>query len=167
MKMFFNDKQKGLIKMSHRIDVSIKDLNDVQNAFFEQLVSEHGNKSAAVKYMIDTLIKGNEKPTMRNATHDKIHQFVCTQMLLNANTKKTIRIGTGDNAVDVKYEQRTITPKWIQEKVGATQQACLEYISQHQAEIEKHHKEVLGLTDSKLIQNFNRRTGKASKRVVE
>jgi len=115
--------------------------------------------------MLDKLMKGTEKNTMRDTTHDKIHQLVLTQMMINATTDKVIRVGTSENAVDVRYEQRTITSKWIQEKAGATQQACLEYLEIHKAEVEKHHKEVLGLTDSEKIKNFNRRTGKATAKV--
>jgi len=151
---------------NHRLDVSIKDLTDEQHAFFEGLIAKHGSKATVVKFMIDQLMKGVEKGTMRNSTHDKIHDVVTQQMALNASTDKVIRIGE-INPVDVKYEQRTITAKWIQDNAGATQQACLEYLEKHKPEIEKHHKEVLGLTDSKVIKNFNRRTGKASARIKQ
>ena len=112
---------------NHKLDVSIKDLTDDQHAFFEGLVAKHGSKATTVKYMIDQLMNGIEKGTMRDATHDKIHEVVTKQMALNASTDKVIRVGTTD-PVDVKYEQRTITAKWVQENAGASQQASLEYL---------------------------------------
>jgi len=102
-----------------------------------------------------------DRPTMRSATHDKIHEIVTKQMAINASTDKVITVGVGKLTKEVKNEQRTITGKWIMENAGATFNACNEYLAQHQDEIAKHHATVLGLTDPKDIQNFNRSTGKA------
>lgn len=149
--------------MGNRLDISVKDLTDDQRDYFITLTTIHGSKSEALKHLIDTCMNMNneKKGMMRNSTHEKIHEVVTRQMAINANTDKVISIGT-INPVEVKYEQRAITPKWIQENARATQQACLEYIAKHQAEIDKHHQDVLGLSDPEIIKNFNRRTGKAS-----
>jgi hypothetical protein len=145
----------------NRISLETKDATDEQILLINELCKEN-SKSTVLKMLIDAYIeKQNRKTGTRQTTLDNIDQVVKAQMILNAITEKTITVGTGRNAIEVKFEQRAFTPKWIMRHAKCNQTSALEYISQHENEINEHHEKVLNTND---IDFFNRRVGRASKR---
>lgn len=149
-----------------RISFEIRTPTDEQKEMKASILAKFSDKTGA--QILDLMMRKileEQQPSMRGSTHEKIHKVVTNQMNLNASTDKVITVGVGDNARQVRYQQRAITGKWIMENAGATFKACKEYLEQHAQEIADHHKTVLGLTDPKKIENFNRSTGKASSRV--
>lgn len=93
----------------------------------------------------------------------RIHETVTEQMRLNETTDKTVTVGRGKNSVVVRYEQRAITDRWIRDAANANAETVALYMAQHAEEIERHNAwliESCGYPTE--IENFNRRTGKAS-----
>jgi hypothetical protein len=162
---------------NNRFDISVKDLTDNQMNILNILLNEQGATKASVfKFLLDSHIKHTDKTGMRDATHDKIDIVVKHQMQINATTDKTVTVGLGEKAKQVKYEQRALTPKWIMDNAQAQFDSTAEYLRIHRDEINRHHKEVLGFDaditeinslaekgniDAIKLQNLNRSTAKA------
>jgi hypothetical protein len=147
----------------NRISLETKDATDDQFNMVNELCKEN-SKSTVLKMLIDAYIeKLNRKTGTRQSTLDNINQVVKSQMALNASTEKTITVGNGQNTVEVKYEQRAITAKWIMKNANCNQLSALEYLKQHETEINAHHKKVLKTDD---VDFFNRRVGRAAVKVT-
>jgi hypothetical protein len=145
----------------NRISLETKDATDEQLIVVTELCKDN-SKSAVLKMLIDAYIeKQNRKTGIRQETLDNIDKVVKDQMALNATTQKTITVGKGRDAIEVKFEQRAITPKWIMNAAGCNQSSALDYIKLHESEINEHHEKVLNTDDTDF---FNRRAGRASKR---
>ena len=93
----------------------------------------------------------------------RVHDVVTAQMQLNKTTDKTVTVGKGKNSVTVKYEQRAITDRWIRDSAGVNAEASKAYIESHKDEIDAHNAWLISDCGYPAeVENFNRRTGKAS-----
>jgi hypothetical protein len=148
----------------NRISLESKDATDEQRNLIDGLRKDGYSNSDILKMLIDNyMTKQDRKTGIRQSTLDKIDPVVKAQMQLNATTDKIIKVGSGQNEVEVKYEQRAITAKWIMGEAKCNQSSALEYIKLHEDEINTHHHDVLGTDDTDF---FNRRVGRAAGKVT-
>lgn len=147
------------------LTIESKNLSDDQYEVLDTFINESGGSSKALIRIANLLIENAQRKGNRSA-HDHIHEKVQSQMKLNVCTKETIKVKdskTG-NMIDVKYEQRAFTAKFIMKLAECNQKSAIAYLEQHEQEIAQHHKEVLGVVTEKEIDFFNRRVGRASAR---
>jgi hypothetical protein len=129
-----------------------------------------------MRYTINNFFSGNtgggrKKTGAGTDVLKRIHDAVQTQIDLNKKTDKTIKIGRGRNEVMVKYEQRTITDRFMRETANANASAVDDYLKGQVDMIEEHNKWLVAncgypvdSIENEAIANFNRRTAKAEKR---
>ncbi len=169
--------------MGNRVDIAIsaKELSDQDIELFNELHKEHGDKKKTFLYLLECARKIRNESAARlrgNVTLNYIDDLVKRQMETNRTTEKTHVIGSGKTTVSVKFEQRSITDKWIMDTSieerdngiegarSVSRKAAQEYIALKKSEIDEHHewlcKQVgLDFTPDN-VRNFNRRTGKAA-----
>lgn len=170
----------------------------------EEIAAKHdiqGNSgSDTFKQVLEKLIETHDKyhglTGIQNDTVKKIDDCIEAQMSLNKETDKTTVVGYGKKATTIKYEQRSITGKWIMDTANVTWDSVLQYLEANKEKIFQHNKWLCKdngwFGDEKpadwdtvtaddwirsidwdnrpksgealwYINNFNRRTGKATK----
>ena len=166
-------------------NVDVKDASSENLEFFNSLKEKHESKTELFLHLLSCAreVENNTKNFIRgNVTLNYIADMVNRQMEINKTTKKTHIIGSGKKTITVKYEQRSITDKWIMDtsieernaKIdnarSVSRKSAQEYLTAKKPEVDEHHKwlcEQIGVeynTDS--VRNFNRRTGKAAAAVA-
>ena len=99
----------------------------------------------------------------------RIHDAVQAQMKLNKATDKLVTVGRGRNEVKIKYEQRSITERFMRESANANAVAVDDYLKVHGDAVIKHNEWLVkncgypvDADTQSAIDNFNRRTSKAN-----
>lgn len=167
--------------MSTRVNfkADIKKATQDDYDLFQVLESRFNRHTDLMKYLLECARKVENEKTTRagNDTINYIDTIVKRQMELNQSTTKTYIVGSGKTEKSVKYEQRSITDKWIMDlsleersaniegAVSVSRKLALEYIDMHKAELDAHHEWLCKQAGKDFnddnVRNFNRTTGKA------
>ena len=167
---------------ANRISADVKNVDQDLYDFWVEFKQHNGNhNTTAFLKLLETARDYEEykkNKIGRNDTLNYINALVNKQMEINTSTDKVHIVGSGKNESSVKYEQRSITDKWIMDASIAEREAGVNnaravsrksaqlYIESKKEELDEHHKwlcEQAGLEFSdKSVRNFNRRTGKAA-----
>ena len=157
----------------------IKNASEQDNETYNELKARFKHDTYMLKYLFECAreIDGKKAERAGNDTINYIDTLVKRQMELNQQTAKTHIVGSGKTEKAVKYEQRSITDKWIMDtslaersaniagSVSVSRKLALEYIDMHKAELDAHHewlcKQAGKDFNEENVRNFNRTTGKA------
>jgi uncharacterized protein YpbB len=108
------------------LKADLKGLTDAQVRGAEILKAKFSSGADRMRYMLDCVAKVEGGAGASIVTLEHVARVVEAQMELNKATQKVLPVGTGKKAVMVKFEQRSITPKWIMEKTLADRSAGIE-----------------------------------------
>lgn len=158
------------------------DLNDEQIDFLNKISKERDlPKSELLSEIVKMAMNGQHIQTgPRDKTLDTIDKVVKKQMSINETTQASISVGTGKNRKEVRYEQRTITTKWIMDNVSPMPrfESVQAYIEANKEAIEKHNEWLVDsnnyypnmkdktkkcIDTQTRVSNFNRQTAKNHK----
>jgi len=157
-------------------DELLANIEKIKKAMDARGIESHGTAvltSDVVEFAINNFFMTTGRKTTGTGDEilSRINEAVKTQMKLNKTTDKKVQVGRGRNAVSVMYEQRSITDRFIRETAKVNAKATNEYMSTHGDDIQEHNEWLVKNcgypvdSDTEFaIENFNRRTSKASKR---
>jgi len=173
--------KKLILPIKDRFDASYKEVSNDEAAFLNNLIQEHQltSKVDLLKKVLEMAMAPTRTTGPRDTTLDAINQVVQRQIEINQTTDKEFSVGTGENRKKCKYEQRTITSKWIMQNVqpGPRFESVQAYFDSH-PEIAEHNQWVVesnayfpktkdGIESSLEVRvaNFNRKTTKNHQKV--
>lgn len=136
--------KKIIVIKDNRLNGDCKKLTNEQVDFLNNLCKEHSitAKADLIGKLVQMAMNGQHIQTgPRDETLDTIDRVIKKQMAINEDTQASISVGTGKNRKEVKYEQRTITIKWVMDNVSPMPrfESVQAYLESNKEAIDKHN----------------------------